>query len=219
MRQSTTRTSSHTSSRTSSRTSGSTIVRALRGALAGVAMLAAGSAMGAEPTSAGERGIAQDSQAYFLLGAANGKLSFTATGVATDLVVIRLADGSVFATATIEQLLKGITGDHTLPEQGKPEGGEKPESEGKEPEIAPKQAELSGPSPLTKPEFDGLAVEVKPDGKIVDEYPNVAKAVPAPTESLRAQFTFASIPWIFHGGSVSIYRGATEIDRDLILLN
>ncbi|MCE2880912.1 MAG: hypothetical protein LW636_00940, partial [Planctomycetaceae bacterium] len=128
------------------------------------------------------------SQAYFLMAPANGKLSFQAAGAATDLVVIRLADGTVFATATIEQLLKGITGDHKLPE---------------EPKLDSKEASAGSESVDSSDR----------------QSPDVAwKSLAGRVEILRAEFTFASIPWAFHGGSVSIYRGASELDRDMILL-
>ena len=189
-----------------------------------------------------EHRLQQDSQAYFMMAPSNGKLSFTATGTATDLVVIRLADGSVFATATIEQLLKGITGDNKLPEEKPVDGGTKPE--GKE---LPSGSEITDTSSQQVPNAtdganteegdssasgneakllealtpvaDWSAVEVKPSIGTNNPDNNVAwKSLVGPVDLLRAEFTFASIPWAFHGGSISIYRGAQELDRDMILL-
>lgn len=68
-----------------------------------------------------ERAISQSTQAYLVTGAAGTKVAFRATGAPTDLVVIRLPDGSVFAAATLEQLKKGITGgEHKIPEDPRP---------------------------------------------------------------------------------------------------
>ncbi|MFZ9916415.1 MAG: hypothetical protein ACO3IB_13940, partial [Phycisphaerales bacterium] len=71
---------------------------------------------------------------------------------------------------------------------------------------------------LTKPVYDGSAVELGPIADSDEDNLVEARSLTAPFELLRAQFTFASIPWAFHGGSVSIYRGVTELDRDTILL-
>ncbi|MFZ9880319.1 MAG: hypothetical protein ACO3QC_02825 [Phycisphaerales bacterium] len=207
----------------------------------GLGMAIGQTAAAQELVKSDEHRIAQDSQAYFLMSPANGKLSFQAAGAATDLVVIRLADGTVFATATIEQLLKGITGDHKLPEEPKPEGegakpGSKEASAGAEsvdssdqqsPDVADgvitEESDTSASGNEAKlleaiiPVGDWSAIEAKP--VLGTNNPDVAwKSLAGPVEILRAEFTFASIPWAFHGGSVSIYRGASELDRDMILL-
>lgn len=44
-------------------------------------------------------------------GRINGKLYFAATGEASDVVIVRLGDGSVFAAGTMQQLAAGVTRD------------------------------------------------------------------------------------------------------------
>lgn len=44
-------------------------------------------------------------------GRLNGKLHFTVTGEASDVVVVRLGDGSVFAAGTMQQLSAGVSRD------------------------------------------------------------------------------------------------------------
>lgn len=214
--------------------------------IAATTLTLAATAGAQELVKSDEHRLQQASQAYFMMAPSNGKLTFTATGTATDLVVIRLADGSVFATATMEQLLKGITGDNKVPDE-KPE--EKPGEEGTKPEgkdqsastgISDSSSEQApdvadgvdieeGDSSASgneakileavKPIGDWSAVEVKPSLGTNNPDNNVAwKSLAGPVELLRADFTFASIPWAFHGGSVTIYRGAQELDRDMILL-
>ncbi|MFM7052301.1 MAG: hypothetical protein ACKOYN_09240 [Planctomycetota bacterium] len=214
--------------------------------------LALAAAAGAqELVKSDEHRLQQDSQAFFMMAPSYGKLTFTATGAASDLVVIRLADGSVFATATMEQLVKGITGDNKVPE-GKEEEGVKPEGEdvsgkdvsGKDasgtteisdtstqeiPDVIDGEATEETDSSASgneakllealKPIGDWSAIEVKPSLGTNNPDNNVAwKSLAAPVDLLRADFTLASIPWAFHGGSITIYRGTQELDRDMILL-
>lgn len=171
-----------------------------------------------------ERAISQSTQAYLVTGEAGTKVAFRATGSPSDLVVIRLPDGSVFAAATIEELEKGITGgEHKIPSEPKPLPKPGPaksaatDGDGTEPDLGDAGAI----------EDDSTAVS---SGKVSDpiemDDDTLAKdagAVLAPSKTLigdtrETWFAFASLPWAFHGGSVSIYRGAELLDRDMILL-
>jgi len=162
-----------------------------------------------------ERAISQSTQAYLVTGEAGTKVAFRATGAPTDLVVIRLPDGSVFAAATIEELEKGITGgEHKIPSEPKPLPKPAPtksaatDGDGTEPDLGDAGA------------IDDASTAVS-SGKVSDpigmDDDTLAKALIGDTRE--TWFVFASLPWAFHGGSVSIYRGAELLDRDMILLH
>jgi hypothetical protein len=170
----------------------------------------------------------QHASADALVGLVNGKLGFRAAGAPRDLVVIRLADGSVFATATMEELAMGLVGDHKVPVEPGAEIAQKAARAGKG--ANPTLSTGKRPVALAKPKPQGAS---KPgSGGVPEIGPETGGPTPhgeggiagAPEieqeeQKLVADFIFASIPAAFHGGSVSIYRGAQLIDRDRIILH
>lgn len=171
-----------------------------------------------------ERAISQSTQAYLVTGEAGTKVAFRATGSPSDLVVIRLPDGSVFAAATIEELEKGITGgEHKIPSEPKPLPKPGPaksaatDGDGTEPDLGDAGAIDDASTAVSSGKVSD-PIEMDDDTLAKD-----AGAVLAPSKTLiddtrETWFAFASLPWAFHGGSVSIYRGAELLDRDMILL-
>lgn len=172
-----------------------------------------------------ERAISQSTQAMMVAGAAGGKLAFRASGAPTDLVVIRLADGSVFAAATLEQLAKGLTGtDHKIPEDPRPiEPAKSAEEDGKEtqPGLGEEGEVLDDGAIAVSSGKTSEPTEIEVDDGTLSKEDDTAVSQKTLVEekAMEAWFTFASIPWAFHGGSVSVYRGEALLDRDMILLH
>lgn len=181
-----------------------------------------------------ERRIIQPDQhasADMIIARVNGKAGFRAAGAPRDLVVIRLGDGSVFATATMEELSMGLVGDHKVPADAHSAGttaaksskSDKPSlgaGKGKRP-IASAKPKPQGQS-ASKPGSSGIPEIQIPDGGPTPFGEGGIAAAPeaSPEEhKIVADFVFASIPAIFHKGSVSIYRGEQLVDRDLIVLH